>query len=93
MGGEAEYAGKSLHNYRNFTLALGFSPDFSEESEPIDELGDNPGALAVGTAFPQSEVDDAELPGRARETTGWVAPCILRDAAFSDSSLEELVFS
>ena len=43
------------------SLACGFSVDFSEASEPTEELGDNAGPFeAKAVAFPQSEVDDVE---------------------------------
>lgn len=68
------------------TLAWGLSVDLSE-SEPTDELGDNPGTLDTETAFPQSDVDDAELPGLVRAITDCVVPCGLTDGAFSDKSV------
>lgn len=67
------------------TLAWGLSVDLSV-SEPNDELGDNPGTLDTETAFPPSDVDDAE-PGLVRATGDGVAPCGLTDGAFSDKSV------
>lgn len=77
----------------NRTLAWGFSVDFSEVNEPIDELGDKAGALKAEVAPTQSEFDDVELPGRPREIVDCVSPAPLTDAAPSDSSPRELVFS
>jgi hypothetical protein len=44
-------------------LAFGFKVDFSEVRDPIEELGDKPGALAIEFAAMRSDVDDVELPG------------------------------
>lgn len=48
----------------NHTFAWGFNVDFSEDNEAIDELGDNSGPLVAEVAAAQSELQDAELPGR-----------------------------
>jgi hypothetical protein len=45
------------------TLAFGFKVDFSEVRDPIEELGDKPGAHATEFAAMHSDVDDVELPG------------------------------
>jgi hypothetical protein len=45
------------------TLAFGFKVDFSEVRDPMEELGDKPGALATEFAAMRSDVDDVELPG------------------------------
>lgn len=73
------------------TFALGFNVDFSEDSEPMDELGVRAGPLGAVVAAPVSEVDDAELPGRPREFLGSVSTCTLPD--LSSKSSPELVFS
>lgn len=49
------------------TLARGFNVDFSEDNDPIDELGDKPRPFKAEGAPTHSEVDDVELPGRPRE--------------------------
>jgi hypothetical protein len=43
------------------TLAFGFKVDFSDVRDPIEELGDKPGALAIEFAAMRSDVDDVEL--------------------------------
>jgi hypothetical protein len=73
-------------------LAWGFNVDFSEDNEPIDELGDKPGPLEAGKAPARSEFDDAELPGRPREFTGCISTAPLADATPSNSWPGELVF-
>ena len=45
------------------TLAFGFRVDFSEVRDPIEELGDKPGALATEFAAMRSDIEDVELPG------------------------------
>ena len=77
----------------NCTLAWGFKVDFSEENEPIDELGDKPGQLEVGATAPNSEVDDAELPGHPGDVADCDAPCVFTGAASAESSLGKLIFS
>lgn len=67
------------------TLAWGFNVNFSEDNEPIDELGDKPGLLETETAPIQSEFDDVELPGRPREFEGCTSRAPLRDGAPSGS--------
>lgn len=44
------------------SLAFGFKVDLSELRDPIEELGDKPGALAAEFAATRSDVDDVELP-------------------------------
>lgn len=75
------------------TFALGFSVDFSEDNEPTDELGDNPGPPEAEATAPHSEVDDAELLGRTRELADCAVPCDFKDLDTSDGSVEELIFS
>jgi len=65
--------------YVRQTLALGFKVDFSEVRDPIEELGDKPGALAAEFAAMRSDVDDVELPGLWEEVTGSVAEGCLTD--------------
>lgn len=74
-------------------MAKGFNVDFSEDKEPIDELGDNPGPLEADAAAARSELEDAELPGLPREFTDCGSPGALQDAATSTGSPWELVFS
>lgn len=63
------------------TFAWGFSVDFSEVNDPIDELGDKPGPEAEA-APKRSEFDDAELSDRPlREITGCVSAALLVDGA------------
>ena len=45
------------------TLAFGFKLDLSELRDPIEELGDKPGAIAAEFTAPRSDVDDVELSG------------------------------
>lgn len=73
------------------TFALGFNVDFSEDNDPIDELGDKAGALEAVLAALVSDVDDVELPGRPREFMGSVTRCTLPD--LSSKCSPELVFS
>ena len=49
------------------TFAFGFNVNFSEDNEPTDELGDNPGPPEAEAPPPHSDVDDAELSGWTRE--------------------------
>ena len=64
--------------------------DFSEDNEPIDELGDSAGPLGAVVAAPDSEADDAELPGLPREFKGSVTMCTL--PGLSSERLPKLVF-
>lgn len=45
------------------TLAFGLSVDFSEDKEPIEELGDRIGRLDAEEAGEFSEFLEMELPG------------------------------
>lgn len=46
------------------SLAFGFKLDLSELRDPIEELGDKPGAaLAAEFAATRSDVNGVELPG------------------------------
>jgi hypothetical protein len=62
---------KQLHISQ--TLALGFKVDFSAVRDPIEELGDKPGAPVAEFAPMRSDVDDVELPGLWEEVTGSIA--------------------
>lgn len=48
-------------------MALGFRVDFSEDSEPIEELGDRLGPENVATPARRSEPDDVQLSNLPRE--------------------------
>lgn len=61
------------------TLAWGFRVDFSEEKEPTDELGDNPGRL---------EDETAALPTLS-EVNEVVVPFNLPEDASTDNSIGE----
>lgn len=52
------------------TLALGFNVDFSEDNDPMEELGDRSGPLETEPAALHSEVDDAEVPERREGFAG-----------------------
>lgn len=71
----------------------GFSVDFSEDNEPIDELGDKPKPPDAETVPTQSEFDDVELSGCPREFAECISPTALLEAGPSESLLEELGFS
>lgn len=64
---------KSSLNFHTF--ALGFRVDFSEDSEPTDELGDKPGP--EDAAVPPTESNPYGVP---REFTDFVSPLTLPDA-------------
>ena len=72
--------------YVSQTLAFGFRVDFSEVRDPIEELGDKPGALATEFAAMRSDVDDAELPGLWEEVTGSIVEGYLTDNVESSVS-------
>lgn len=72
--------------YVRQTLAFGFRVDFSDVRDPIEELGDKPGALATEFAAMRSDVDDAELPGLWEEVTGSPAEGCLTDIVESGVS-------
>ena len=67
------------------TFALGFNVDFSEDSEPTEELGDNAGALGADVAAPPSGVSDAELPDLPRDLVVSVAACTFPDLSSEGS--------
>lgn len=70
------------------TFALGFRVDFSEDSEPTDELGDKPGPEdAAGTP---TESDTYGVP---REFTDVVSPLTLPVAEPSIRSPCDPIFS
>lgn len=68
------------------TLALGFNVDFSEDNDPTEELGDRPAPPETEPAPTQSEVDDAELPGRREGFAASLAEDNLPDIAESKDS-------
>lgn len=72
--------------YVSQTLAFGFRVDFSEVRDPIEELGDKPGALAAEFAAMRSDADDVELPGLWEEVKGSVAEGCLTDTVKSGVS-------
>ena len=68
------------------TLAFGFRVDFSEVRDPIEELGDKPGALATEFAAMRSDIEDVELPGLWEDVTGSTAEGCLTDTVESGVS-------
>lgn len=65
------YSMKSILNFHTF--ALGFRVDFSEDSEPSEELGDRLGPEYVATPATQSEPDDILVSNLPREFKGFVS--------------------
>lgn len=77
---------KSVLNFHTF--ALGFRVDFSEDSEPTDELGDKPRAEDAGMLPTKSDPDCVP-----REFTDFVSPLALPDAEPSTKSPCDPIFS
>ena len=77
---------KSVLNFH--TIALGFRVDFSEDSEPTDELGDKPRAEDAGMLPTKSDPDCVP-----REFTDFVSPLALPDAEPSTKSPCDPIFS
>jgi len=73
------------------TFALGFNVDFSEDSEPTEELGDSAGALGADAAVPPSDISDAELTDLPRDLVVSAATGTLPDLSSVGSPV--VVFS
>jgi hypothetical protein len=76
------------YSFLSYTFALGFKDDFSEDSEPTDELGDKPGPEDPATPLTESDPDDAPC-----ESIYFVAPLAWRYAKSSVEPPGDLVFS
>lgn len=61
--------------------------DFSEDNDPMEELGDKPGHVETDPAPRRSEADDAELQGRRERSEGSVDVDIFPVTASSEGSL------
>jgi hypothetical protein len=76
------------YSFLNYTFALGFKDDFSEDNEPTDELGDKPGPEDAATPLTGSDPYDAP-----REFIYFVLSLGLPRAKSSIESLGDSIFS
>lgn len=72
---------------------MGFRVDFSEDSEPSEELGDRLGPEYVATPATRSEPDDIRVSNLPREFTDFVSQLALPDSEPPVNSPCDPVFS